>query len=485
MLSLKPYQVEAVNFALARRASLFGDEMGLGKTAAAIGVIDAISERVTLDIPENPAIRQVLVVCPAYLRTNWLRELEMWLPRDALVTIEIFSYDSNEVKERTRPYDLVILDEGHYLKNIDSQRYERWEWLSRQADKLIIMTGTPIPNYIKELFGLLSLLDAATWSPGKLSGPAKQKPMPLKAHPFAKLMNAGLLPQIKRPQKKKASGVNPDFLAFAKRYCDAKQVPIHGTREFVEGAWQTKMTWNFDGASNIPELKEKLKPYLIRRLKADVLKELPPKRRQLVVFPSLPPELRESAKLETLFSDLDESNYDTLVKKLESNKVLFKEWSETRHKQGQAKIPYVLDHIRDCVDNGIKKTIIFGHHIDVLEELHDELKSEGAVLVHGQLPKGHRQDAIDVFQDDPQCRFFVGSLGACGTGVTLHAASHVVFSEFDPAPYRLLQGEDRAHRLGQREMVLVQHLVWNGSLDARMAQIVIRKLEVQNEVLGT
>jgi len=486
-MKLTTYQQEGVTFAMKRRATLLADEMGLGKTAQAIGVINA----------EQTTKLLVLVICPAYLKWNWIEEIKMWCKKDFHVVsfsaqkgnsypndveFDVVSYDSARLEPlKDVVFDVVIADEAHYLKSDKSQRYQRFEPIARKAKRLLLLTGTPIPNRIRELFPLLSLLDAKNWNPEKLqpSSPAGM----VKPHPFAALMAKGLVapPQNAKPIKPNKA-YSRDFFNFAKRYCGAELVEIPGRGQFMDGEWQKKTAWKFDGASNLEELNQRLRQtIMVRRTKEQVLKELPPKRRQLIILPRIPPECEDTDWM--LKSELDESNYDEFVKRLEADKVKFKDWSETRHRQGKAKVPYVIEHIQDCYESGSKKIIVFGHHTDVLTDIYSVLNFDGAVLVTGKTSQKERQDAIDIFQDDPNCHFFVGSLGACGTGINLTAASHVIFSEFDPAPYRLLQGEDRAHRMGQRQMVLVQHVVWNGTLDSRMAKIVMGKLEVQYAAL--
>lgn len=452
-----------MRFILSRRATLLADEMGLGKSCQAI---------LAFSMSDSA---QMTVVCPAYLRFNWEREFAFWLPGYDQNRLKTYSYDTKPGE--IPPPEFLAFDEVHYLKNDKSQRFQRWEPVARSARKLVALTGTPIPNRIRELFPLLSLLDAKTWNPEKLgnTAPATSRP-----HPFAALMNKGLVAPSTVPVK--AKSYSRDFFTFAKRYCGAKLIEIPGKGQFAEGSWQPKTAWSFDGASHLDELNQRLRStIMIRRTKEQVLPQLPAKRRQIIVLPRVPPECADSEWMQK--SDLTEENYDEFVKRLEADKVKFKDWSETRHRQGKAKIPYVIEHLQDCFESGSRKIIVFGHHIDVLEELYAVLNFDGAVLITGQTPKTQRTDAIDVFQDDPNCHFFVGSIGASGTGINLTSASHVVFAEFDPAPYRLLQAEDRAHRMGQRKMVLVQHVVWNGSLDARMAKIVMAKLEVQNAAL--
>jgi SWI/SNF-related matrix-associated actin-dependent regulator 1 of chromatin subfamily A len=106
-----------------------------------------------------------------------------------------------------------------------------------------------------------------------------------------------------------------------------------------------------------------------------------------------------------------------------------------------------------------------------------------AVTVTGDTHVADRGAAVTAFQGDKRCRVFIGSIGAAGVGITLTAASHVIFCELDPVPGKMSQAEDRAHRIGQKNSVLVQHLVMDRTLCARMAKIVVRKQAIIKEAL--
>ena len=94
-----------------------------------------------------------------------------------------------------------------------------------------------------------------------------------------------------------------------------------------------------------------------------------------------------------------------------------------------------------------------------------------------------RQESVDRFQSDPKCRVFVGNIQAAGVGLTLTASSHVIFAELDWVPGNVSQAEDRLHRIGQRDNVLVQHLVLEDSLDCRMAKVIVSKQTVIDAAL--
>ncbi|HHV41230.1 MAG TPA: SWF/SNF helicase family protein [Clostridiaceae bacterium] len=140
-----------------------------------------------------------------------------------------------------------------------------------------------------------------------------------------------------------------------------------------------------------------------------------------------------------------------------------------------------IQHIKDMLENE-SKIVIFAHHLDVLNTLHEEFKDE-AVILTGQTKPEDRQLAVDRFQNNEEIKLFIGSIQAAGVGITLTAASTEIFVELDWVPANISQAESRCHRIGQLGSVLVQHLVLDGSLDAHMVQTLIAKQDVLDEAL--
>lgn len=443
-----PYQRAGIAAALRRGSVLFGDEMGLGKTIQAIGILNA-----------DPTLRKVLVICPASLRLNWRNEMRRWLTRDMTMQIVtgpschpdfsdvlIINYDNldkHKKKLRAVAWDALIVDEAHYLKNPDAKRTQAVlgketkgvvEEAGIQARRRIALTGTPIPNRPIEGWPIFHYLD-----PGEF----------------------------------------PKFFPYAIRYCNANNSSGH---------------WDFSGSSHLSELQEKLRAsIMIRRLKADVLKELPAKRRAIIEIPANGAagiieveaaaweEQQERlailrAAVELAKASEDPEDYaDAAAALRQAAQASFTEMAQIRKNTAIAKIPYVIDHIRDSIENG--KVIVFAHHHEVVEAIAAEFKSE-CVTIYGPTPMAAREVNKERFQTDPTCKIIVGSFGAMGVGWTLTASSHVIAAELDWVPGNMTQAEDRAHRIGQTEMVLVQHLVLEGSLDARMAAVLVAKQEV-------
>jgi SWI/SNF-related matrix-associated actin-dependent regulator 1 of chromatin subfamily A len=171
-----------------------------------------------------------------------------------------------------------------------------------------------------------------------------------------------------------------------------------------------------------------------------------------------------------------------LLLKQGDQKVAFEKMSEARHLTALEKLPQCIEFLEIALQSS-QKLIVFCHHKDVFYQLGQALEKYNPVGLAGDTTKEARDIAVQKFQQDPTCRVFIGSIRAAGVGLTLTASSHVVFIELDWVPGKILQAEDRAHRYGQTDSVLIQHLVLEGSLDARMARVLVQKIDTITAVL--
>jgi len=438
--ALLGYQKAGVAYALARQTTLVADEMGLGKTIQALALINA-----------EPSIRSVLVVCPASLKLNWKREARAWLTRPMSIGIAgdafpmtdmvILNYDvlrKFRVPLRSRVWDLAVFDESHMVKNPGAQR--TGEVFGQRANKVkkreridpipaarrLYLTGTPILNRPIELWPIL-----------------------------------------------RSQGWN--WLEFVTKFC---------------GGYQTKYGWDVSGATNLDELQKRLRSELmVRRLKKDVLADLPAKRRQVIEVSANGANHQVQAELAVLRRadpTIGEDDFLEAVSRLQQRDfAAFGELSRLRHETALAKVPAVIEHVADAVESS-QKIILFGHHKDALNQIRAGLTAAGikSVLLTGDMARMEdRQRSVDRFQNDPEVAVFCGTIGAAGVGLNLTASSHVVFAELDWVPGNMSQAEDRCHRYGQHNSVLVQHIVFEGSLDAAVAQTLVRKQAVIEQAL--
>ncbi len=448
-LAYLPHQLKCIRYCMGGRGTIVADEMGLGKTIEAIGVINATTGGVRNDL-------NVVIVCPAFLRINWHNELDTWMVNSCKVSVISYHQAGNLALEartngRLDSIDILIVDEAHYCKNPESHRTQDVELISKFAKRVLLLTGTPMENRPIELWPLLKIACPGQWN-----------------------QSTDWPEYVTTSDRKAFSNEGPSFWAYAERYCDLKYA-------YFGRDGNERKALDYGGASNLDELAKRLRATcMVRRLKRDVLLDLPDKRRQLIV-------LESKADDSDLFPNLDDDSYFDVLDKLKSDKVLFSDWSKRRHEQGLAKCDASIRFIGDALDE-VPKIIVFAHHRDVVSKLAAGIgceidTDERVVSVTGDMQMLARQIAVDAFQNDPKVRVIVGTIGAMGVGFTLTAGAHVIFVELDPVPGRMTQAEDRPHRIGQKESILIQHLVSQGSLCARMAKICVRKQAVLSRVL--
>ncbi|BDA49699.1 probable SWI/SNF-related matrix-associated actin-dependent regulator [Coccomyxa sp. Obi] len=452
---LYQFQKDGIIFAVRHGGrALIADDMGLGKTVQAICVAACFHD----DWP-------LLVVCPSSMILTWLEGLNDWLPphllpdRDNLVVITagkdvdkklnlggtpptrhivIASYDcAQKLRGYERHFGMLICDESHMLKSPVSKRTQFFTDLviSRgTVRRLVFLTGTPVLSRPNELFTQIDML---------------------------------------RP------GLLGTYDEFGERYCGAKVSVAPG-----------KLDWR--GAQNLEELNGILREHLlIRRLKQDVLHELPPMRRSRLTIlpdPDLLPHVeavkREMAELDAMAARMSEEAYDSAKQML-----LMKLYRVT----GPVKVKPAVEHISNLLAQG-RKLLVFAHHKVVLNALEDALKhmrvgdegpprQVGHMRIDGRSSAQARGDAVAVFQRDPNCRVALLAIRAAGAGITLHAANTVLFVELAWTPADLTQAEARAHRLGQDQQVNVQYLLAPGSADDIIWSLVQSKLRVVGNAL--
>ena len=158
---------------------------------------------------------------------------------------------------------------------------------------------------------------------------------------------------------------------------------------------------------------------------------------------------------------------------------------ELRHKIGQAKVPLILEHLTELIAAGCRKIIVFIHHQDVASDLRTQLQDRGirTILLNGTVPVKRRETERQLFRSDENIRIAIVGIGAGGQSIDLTVAANVVFGELDWTPAMHFQGEDRAHRIGQRSPVLCQYLA-AGSLDKRILLMLEEKAKNVGETLG-
>ena len=420
--SLYPHQADGVAFLLSKRRVILADDMGLGKTRQAIVAMEA-------GVPDG----KVLVVCPASIKLNWKREIQLV---DALAEVEVLGVDqeiTNDPRWVIVNYDIlrkhadrlhavdwsgVILDEAHFIKNASQRTNHCLKLLGVQAEAhapvigpefVFLLTGTPMTNRPKDIFNLLRCVE----------------------HPAAR-----------------------SFLSFAKRYCDA---------------YRNDYGWVTTGASNLDELNLLMKEVSIRRTKGEVL-DLPPKIRSWV-----PVDISGSkAAFNALESFL---NWYAGADPSQPNDTEFlARLTKVRAALHKAKQKAVAERIRDVVASG-EKVVVFTCFSDGIER-HKKRLGDSAVTITGSDTPEQRMAAVDRFQDDDMVRVALCNIIAGGVGITLTAGTHVIFQDLDWVPANHAQAEDRCYRLGQANRVTVEYFLAAGTLDGYISELLEQKMKL-------
>ena len=424
MSDLFPYQNDGVAFLKARKAALLADEPGLGKTVQAICAAEEIGAET------------ILVICPKSAVGNWSREFRRWWPggpTPRVVNFDIYSVRDPDNEEKLVglldvAWDLVVIDEAHRLKTPSTLRTKNiYGRVTPNAKNVWLLTGTPTPNHNGEIYTHIR----------------------------------ALVPQyIPHPTR----GGYLTAEEFEDRFCNVSVHPDYGRRIL--------------GNKDTQKLKELIAPFTLRRMKGDVLRDLPPlrfehhpldnwnkKMRDKVGQAEIPPEVRE----------------EDLIAWLRSNEVHI---ATERRLTGLVKVPGVVEVVSDLYDAGVTKQIVFAHHRDVLDSLQEKIKGLKGVRIDGSTPAKERDKAVDAFQNDPTVTLFYGQIAACGEALTLTAASDVLFAEYSWTPSDNYQAACRAHRIGQNNGVIARFLTLPGSIDEVIGRVMARKAREIAELFG-
>ncbi len=415
-LKLYPYQEEGVRFLTdpKHRHRYLADDPGLGKTIQ------------TIEAANKLQAKTLLVVCPASIKRAWLRELGKYSenfnakniflvegskktpPSDAdCVIVNYDMVSKSAFKEQIIRWaksrgglDLLVMDEAHYLKNPESKRSSALlsqTGLIHLTKRSILLSGTPILNRPIELY------------------------LPLR------VLSPTLL------------GKYTEYVDFGRRYCRG---------------YQNNGAWDFRGASNIEELGERIKPFFLRRLKTEVLSQLPNK-----IYTTIPvvTRLRD-------MSDLPTSTRMNMI--------------------GECKIPRVVEYINDILEVE-DKVVVFAHHRSVINALQGKLTVGNPVVLHGGMTSLQKQDSIDEFIHNPLCQVFIAQTQAGGVGIDglQKVCSRVVFAELEWSPSAMDQAADRLHRMGQHRPVSVDFVILEESDDETVLEVLNRKRGVIQKTL--
>lgn len=463
-MELRPYQRAGVRWALGMKRCLIADDPGLGKTPQAIGAVLG-----------TEGARRILVVCPGNVATNWSDEIKRWSPGKHRVLLACGTVNEKKLEKENafepkdeeerlwivtsfegirsvlgkRPgyvgrkiaaapaFDVVIIDEAHRIGRPASLQTKSCVEQVMKAKKAIFLTGTPMPNDILDMQPILGCIDPVVF----------------------------------------------EARSFGLRYC----------------AWESNAFGSVPKGlrdDRAAELQDLLRANgMLRRTKKDVLKELPPKvyrtqvfepsKKQRALLPK-PSQIELALTTEAVAEarqarEAAERSGDSaamlsaISREIEATAASFESISRDRVAFGLSRVKEVHGYVVSRAKDG-RKAIVFCWHREVAEALYASLGgAKNAVLLIGGQEQKHRAQYVKRFQEDASVQFAVATMASSAEGITLTAASLVIFVEFPWTDVKLTQAEDRAHRLTQTETVEIDYLVVEGSLDAYMAGLIAKK----------
>ena len=408
-MQLFPHQQEAKLFLLSRRRAILADQPRVGKTLPTAAAA----------LENLPA----LIVCPAIAKTVWEAAFSKLAPNVTVhvvngkrgaaeinsADITIINYDVLQygVTQCDR-YNTLVLDECHRIKNPKAARTKAAMLAMKKIDYVYALSGTPIPNRPIELWPILHGL-------GVYRG---------------------------------------GWYDFAARYAKMWSAP-----------------WGLDtsGASNLGELKELMKPYVLRRKKEAIFKDYKEPQVSLITF-DLP-------------SDKREQGFDADALVANPNALLaFEGLAEVMREAGMRKVSAASEFIDDLLQAG-EPVVVFAHHKDVVIELQDKLKDHKPVIVVGDTTRLKRDMAIESFQSG-KTKLIIGNIAAMSEGVDLSAADTIVFVECTWSTSALEQASSRVENINKSGIPPVIYILTiKASLDHTVLAKVLKKLNVVSQII--
>lgn len=459
--SLFPHQMEALNWLRKSwhksRNVILADEMGLGKTVSAAAFISSLYFEFKATLP-------CLVLVPLSTMPNWMSEFALWAPdinvveyhgntkaravirqyewhasdtrrskktsahkfNVLLTTYEMVLCDSSHL--RGVPWEVLVVDEGHRLKNSSSKLFSMLNSFSFQHR--VLLTGTPLQNNIGEMYNLLNFLQPTSFP--SLSSFEEN---------FNDLTTAEKVEELK------------------------KLVAPHMLRRLKKDAMQ-----------NIPPKTERVVPVELSSIQAEYYRAMLTKNYQILrnVAKGVP----QQSMLNIVMQLRKVCNHPYLIPGTEPESGSVEFLHEMRIK-ASAKLTLLHSMLRVLHREG-HRVLIFSQMTKLLDILEDYMSIEFGPKtyerVDGSVSVTDRQAAISRFNQDKSRFVFLLSTRSCGLGINLATADTVIIYDSDFNPHADIQAMNRAHRIGQSKRLLVYRLVVRASVEERILQLAKKKL---------
>lgn len=412
------YQAIGFNFGNTVKECLIADNMGLGKTIQAICIARTFDKR-------------TLVIAPATLKWNWEKELRKFLGQDftdyQIITkgkdkilnkqFTIISYGLmvSKAKELQRiDFDVALVDESHFLKNRTSKRYKAVRKVIVDFEYIILISGTPMLNYPVELFTQLNLI---------------------------------------------AHQEFPKYWDFVENYCH----PVIG-----------EYGYDVNGSSNLGELRTRIAPYIIRRKKSEVDKELPKKIREDVIIELSPEILQEYNDAEREFVEwhMEHPDEPSRVGMARVHKL-----KQIANKEKEKRLTQMVDEL---TGNG-ERVVAFSQYKTFINRFESN-RERKIYKITGDVPQERRIFVVEQFEHEKPNLLF-GTTTCMGYGLNLQIASYCIFVDLLWTPLLHRQCEDRLHRKGQKKTVIIYRLIAKDTIDENIAERLTAKEAVIKQII--
>ncbi len=430
---LLPYQLDGVAFAAGACRAIIADEMGLGKTIQGIGLAAYLRREAN--------ISRVLVICPASLKSQWLAEIRRFCGLSARLVL-------GGARERAEQYSedvfFTICNYEQVLRDIlsiekcswdliildEGQRIKNWQAKTSRVVKglrspfAVVLSGTPMENRLDELFSVVEFIDDQR--------------------------------------------LGPAYRFFNKHRVVDESGKVVGFRR-------------------LDKLREQLAPLLLRRTRAAVLEELPPRSTQIIRIPPTSQQLDLHRAQMQVVSSITRKSHLTemdiirlqkalLMCRLSANGTYLVDKQLPNHSTKLEKLGELLQQLGDEPE---RKVVLFSEWTRMLDLVEEILRSckLGYVRLDGSVPQKKRQQIVREFQSDPACRFIIMT-NAGSTGLNLQAADTVVNVDLPWNPAVLEQRIGRAHRMGQKRPVQVHILVTEDTIEESLLGTLSAKKEL-------